>query len=473
MKKFITYKLLFSLLAVFIISSCSDEKLDEIDTNPNSPTDVPLTLLLPQVTADVVFAISGTDLAWYSSVFVEHTAGVHGQLQNADDRVGINATIGNNTWNTIYAAALADLKVIIEKGSEGGTEAGNWVYVGIAKVLTAYTLGIATDTWGRIPFSEALQGSINRKPVFDSQQDIYATIQDYLDQAIADFGKSTIGNPGNVDMIYGGNVALWTKAAYALKARYHNRLSKRDPNGSATAALSALNNSFASASESMIFTKFTTDAIGEHPWFQESNDRSHHAVSNTFFNILSGLNDPRGSADFFKLVDGMVKPAPSGDTENDQAGVLYSRASAKVVFATAPMPLITYDEIKFIEAESNLRLGNAPEAKAAYEEAVEAALTRVGVTEDDITAYLAQPEVVPATVTLDDVITQKYISFWLFQPIEAYNDYRRTGIPALNNVKGPAPRRFPYPQGEIDSNGENVPGVALTDGVWWDDGSED
>jgi hypothetical protein len=74
---------------------------------------------------------------------------------------------------------------------------------------------------------------------------------------------------------------------------------------------------------------------------------------------------------------------------------------------------------------------------------------------------------------LEDIIKQKYISFWLYQPIEAYNDWRRTGFPALTNSIGLPPRRFPYPQSEFDSNAENVPTVQPTDGVWWDDGTED
>jgi hypothetical protein len=52
-------------------------------------------------------------------------------------------------------------------------------------------------------------------------------------------------------------------------------------------------------------------------------------------------------------------------------------------------------------------------------------------------------------LTLENIITQKYIAFWLFQPIEAYNDYRRTLIPDLNNPVSPPPNRFPYPQDRL------------------------
>jgi hypothetical protein len=93
--------------------ACTDAILNDIDTDPNNPTDVPINLLLPKTTIDVFFTISGTDLAWYSSVFVEQTTGVHGQLQDATRRQNINPASFNNSWNGIYAGTLKDLQVII------------------------------------------------------------------------------------------------------------------------------------------------------------------------------------------------------------------------------------------------------------------------------------------------------------------------------------------------------------------------
>ena len=122
------------ILSLGIMHSCSDDKFDEIETNPNSPTEVPIKLLMPQVGVETAFAVAGTDLAWYSSVFVEHTTGVHGQLETADKRTAINSTIGNNSWNSLYAGALNDLNIIINRGSEGGAEDGHWNAVGIASV---------------------------------------------------------------------------------------------------------------------------------------------------------------------------------------------------------------------------------------------------------------------------------------------------------------------------------------------------
>ncbi len=454
-------------LTVGIFHSCSDDKLDEIGTNPNNPTEVPIKLLIPQVTVETAFAVSGTDLAWYSSVFVEHTTGVHGQLETADKRTGINSTIGNNSWNSLYSVALANLKIIIKRGSEGGKEEGYWNAVGIAKILMAYNYSVATDLWGEIPYSESLQGKVNRTPMFDSQEAVYTGIQELLDEAITDLQKESLTNVGATDFFYEGDTDAWIKAAYALKARYYNRLSRKDPQGTANSVLSAIANSFEDNSESLVFNSFTTDATGQHPWFQESNDRSHHAVSQTIYDIINDLGDPRGDL-WFGTVEGIVAPAPNGTATTDQSGTIYSRASQSYVTATAPLPIITFDELKFLEAEANLRLNKKPEAYTAYLDGVEAALERANVDSDDITDYIAKStvDVGENNLTLENIITQKYVSFWLFQPIEAYNDYRRTMIPEMHNSVGPPPNRFPYPQDEVAAN-PNVPERTIQNKVWW------
>lgn len=467
-------RILAVTMLLFFTGSCSEDKLDEIDTNPNNPLDVPLNLLLPQAITDVSFAISGTDLAWYSSVFVQHTAGVHAQLQSADLRSGnANNTLVNNTWGTIYATTMPDLNAIIEKGSEGGDEAGSFIEVGIAKVLKAYALAIATDAWGRVPYSEIGQGAELRTPTFDEQQQVYAEIQNLLDEAIADLAKGG-SSPGEADLIYNGNAANWTKAAWSLKARYYNRLSNINPTESATQALAAAANGFQSPADNFVFEMFTTQSTGEHPWYQESNDRAHHAVSQTFVTTLQNLNDPR--------LEEMVAPAPStgtitgapnGTQLNDQASVLFSDPTEQVLNATSPMPLMTYDELKFIEAEANLRLGNVAAATTAFTQAITAAMRRQapGLTEPEITAYVAS--VAGGALSLQSIIRQKWIAFWLFQPFEAYNDYRRTDFPQLTHPIGPAPLRFPYPQSELDANAANVPDTPITNGVWWDDSTDD
>ena len=475
MKKYIS---IFSLLLLMLFTfSCSDEIMDEIDTDPNNPTDVPIVMLMSGCTAATPYWVTGTTLAWYSSIFVEQTAGAHGQMRAADRRANINSQLSENSWAfQIYPRLLPDLKIIVAKGSVGGSEEGKWIDVGIAKVLQAYTFLASTDTWGRIPYIEATLGAENRKPAFDTQESIYSAMIELLDDAIADLQKENISTTAGEDYIYGGDPDAWILAAYSLIARAENRLSNVDATGSAARALSAAANGFASSEDDFTFDNWTASLGHENTWYQEENERKHHAVSVTFFDILDGVNDPRIPL-FVTQVNGEYVPAPNGTAVQDQPGTIYSRMTENVIYATAPLPIMTFAELKFIEAECHLRKAapDASSALAAYEAGLDAALTQAGVDPADADTYKAQPEVLPtdaANLTMDMIYKQKYIHLWPYGAVEAYAEWRRTGYPTMTNPFE-TPRRFPYPQNEVSGNPDNVPDVTPYVGVWWDDGTED
>ena len=467
-------KKLIYLLAAMLFTACSDKIMDEIDTNPNEPEEVSIKLLMPQVTTNAAFTINSNSMSWYTSVFVEHTCGVHGQLMEADQRININSQTFNNDWGYIYLDQLMDLSQIIKKGSEGGTEAGNWKAVGIAKILYAHTYSVATDCFGQIPFTQALKPSEYPRPVFDNQQTIYTSLQTMLDEAIADLGKTSVGAIGGADLIYEGNAAKWIKAAWALKARLYNHLSKRDPQGSATSALDAVSKAFQSSTDELKLDKFTEVATQQNPWFQEEADRGHHSLSKTMYDLLVANNDPR-LAHWFTKINGQYAPAKNGENQQDQSGTLYSKFTPELLSATTAVPIISYRELKFIEAEAWFRKGDKLKANEAYQAAVTVALTDNSISAADRNAFLTQASVSPGkdALTLELIMKQKYIAMFMFQSIEAWTDWRRTGIPQLQNPYGNVPRRLPYPDDEITTNGANIPAnITTAKGVWWDDGTE-
>lgn len=476
--KLIAY-LFFIGTVFFTINSCSEDKFDEIDTDPNNPYDVRIKDIMPQVTVEVPFNIAGTDLAWYSALFVEHIAGVHSQMRSVDRRLNITSSLGANGWLFTYSEVLKDLQTIIDKGSTGGTEEGEWYYVGIAQVLFAYTMGQTTDLWGKVPYSQALKGADIRQPKLDKQQDIYNDLQNLLDSAIANFEKTPVTTNVKGDLLLNGDITIWKKTAWALKARFYNHLSKTDPQGSADKVLECLSNSksFTSPTEGLIFTNFESTATGQHPWAQEAANRNHFAASKTvydLFNSLGASGDPRK-----KYISGNF-PALNGDAVIDQSGTIYSKISNDLISANASMPLITAAEVFFLEAEARLRKNNNVadyQCFNAYQNGVFAALTLAQIPTADLFAYLFDPSVLVSIdkLRLENIITQKYLSFWPFQSIEAYNDWRRTGYPKLKNPFGDPPRRFPYPQTEIATNknmSDNTTSI-YSNGVWWDDGSDD
>lgn len=453
--------------------------MDQINQDVNDALSMSAQSELPDAILKSAFETTGTDIAWYATVYVEQSAGTWAQSNDADNRVGQNAaSLFNNNWNSLYDV-LEILNDIIVKTSPGGSE-DNPYALGIAKILTAYNLAVATDMWGEVPWTEALKGSATLQPKYDKQSSIYVAIQQLLDDGISTLNTvttfSTVG-----DYIYGGSsataVSKWIKAAYSLKARYYLRLINVD-NTSATKALGVIANGFTGNADNLSFAKYQATATGENPWYQFLNDRSHLSAGKTLYDLMNARTDPR-IAVYFTKVGGVYNPAPNGTATKTQGG-LYSTSLLTQNGRTAATPLMTYHELKFIEAEAKFRTGDATWT-ASLQTAIESNFVAQGLTLAAGTAYYTS-QVVPRLTAgneLKEILTQKYIAFYEFEAIEAYNDYRRVpSFLTLNNPNnlissGGFVWRFPYAESELASNSANVPSIdVFTNKVWWAGGTE-
>lgn len=448
---------ILSLLLVFV--SCTDKILDEIDSNPNRVNDAPLKTLLPQVEVSLVTEVYGGGAGINTYYATEQNTFVLGG--NALEGGGFGGAI----WTSAYLA-INDLNNIKQKSVD--IEA--WTYAGIADVLKAFNLSVLVDMFGDIPYSEAFQGQFVN-PAFDKAESIYPEIHKILDEAIANLEKpSGLIKPTTDDMIFNGNNSMWIKTAYGLKARLYNRMSNVDAQGSANDALSALSKSFANENENFTFTKFANTTQNDNPISGTHNDQPGSCIGNGIYNTMASYSptgkvedDPRANI-WFTRVGGIIKAAPNGTALPDFGeprldGAKYSKPEI-FKFRTAPLPILTFIELKFIEAEVQLRLSKKTEANTAYETAVSLALKHasdfnpsVALTTTKIDAYKALPKVLPgaANLILKDIISQKYIFFYQFQSIETYNDLRRTELIPITDPTG-RPNRSIYPNSEKDRN---------------------
>jgi len=455
-----SFSVLLSISILFV--SCSDDVMDRIDTNPNTPTAVNVRLLLPHTIMSVVYGVAGNFTVRQMSFNVEHTSDV--SINNNFDPFFVNESL----WQNGYYA-LNDISVLNDYAERGNL----LFYKGISQILQVYTLSMLTDVYGDIPFTEALQGNAVRSPQFDSQESVYNAMFRILDEAVVNINANTPDNPGNTDLMFNGNRTLWIKSAYALKARLHNRLSKIDPNGSANAALSAISNSFVDHREGFVFTRYQIGTAHDNPWAGFQKAQRVFAISDSFINHMNTTsgninNDPRANR-WFNRINGNFVGAPIDNAPADPNFVAFSSPStANVIGDDAHQPLVMFDELMFIKAEAHLRLGQQDLALAALREAISANMRRNAIAEADITAYLASLNLQNAT--LNNIISQKYISFFLYNPIEAFNDWRRTGIPQLTSQRRQV-LRLPYPNTETNRNPNTPTGIneatIYTMPVWW------
>jgi hypothetical protein len=444
------YLLGFCSVFVLLLTACDTWIDPKLNIDPNSPASASYDVVLPTAQAGMAYVLGG-DFGRYASLLTQHNTGTDRQHLGIYNYTFTEADV-NNAWNTMYSGPMLDLQSLIDRSAaEGATH-----YQGIFHVLQAYNLVTMTDLWGDIPYSTALQGSANTAPTYDAQSAIYASANSLLDGAIAVLSAPAQGRkPGADDLIYGGKAANWIKAANALKARMAIHLAKADAQA-AGAALTALAGAISSNADDMQFTFGTAETEGN-PWYQFNTQRSGDLTFGAkIAAIMNGTNDPRLAA--------YCEPTKNGNyNDSSSMGPFYSSINSAV-------PFLTFTEMKFIEAEAQMRLGKAAEAHAAFVAAVKASLARTGVSDADATAFLAQASVDPGAtaLTLENIMTQKYVA--MYTQCESFSDWRRTGFPALAPVEGnEIPRRFPYPQSERLYNGGNMPaGLTIFSRVWWD-----
>lgn len=479
---------IISLGALFFTLSCSEDTMDDINKNINDPENMSSRLMLTDLMTTSAFSVTGSDLAFYSSLYIEHNVGIFNQMYNAEIRTGepTSSTTYNNSWGAIYGT-LRDLKIVIEKCSEGGEEEGNYHNLGIAQILSAYNLAILTDLMGDVPWTEALQPGVIFTPKLDSQESLYAEIFKFLDDGIANLSqKTTFPLLGAQDFIYGGNaasIAKWIKFGYGLKARYTMRLSHKSPKYADV--ISFADKSFANRGEEAKFTYNGTSS--KSPFNQFLADRNYFGASKSLHQKLIDRKDPR-DAKYFKPNTGQteIEFAPNGTPTQVQGR--YGLSGLTNI--TAPTFLMSYHEVEFLKAEAYARQGAAtlPQAKEALKKAITAAFAKVNVGltaaeatkyfDDNVAGKLTTPE-----ATLAEIMVQKYLAFYEEEAVEAYNDYRR--LKAMGNnfiqLSNPLntnmfPLRFTYGASDVTTN-ENIR-TAYGDGtyvykenVWWAGGT--
>ncbi|MDA8820628.1 SusD/RagB family nutrient-binding outer membrane lipoprotein [Schleiferiaceae bacterium] len=439
-----------AILAVAAVgfTACSDAWLEDYKLDQNRPSDVSMEVLLPS--AQAAYGMTQGDvLPRLTSIFMQQMTGTDRQSLAHNRYAQIGEGDFNTPWNNSYAGGLYDLKLIEDKAEAAGASA----YVGVAKIMTAMYLGVLTDHFGDIPYTDALQGADNLKSTFDSQADIYTTIFTLLSEGKDALAQPSSVTPGGDDLIHGGDLAAWAATADGLRARHLNHLSKTSQYNAA--------NVIAACDDALNAGVYCTigfeAALNQNPWYQFTViDRAGYISQfGTMYDMMEASSDPR--INLYRSADSLTMPA-YGD-------------------ATSALPIVTPFEIMFVKAEAQLA-GSASDARATLEAAIESHMTWLGVDAGDIATYVAA---LPATTDLELIMNEKYVA--MFSSSESWTDWRRTGFPTLSapadaNLSG-LPRRMPYPEGEYLYNADNVPmpltsspddkfGVTTTYRLWWD-----
>ena len=452
MKKITSQILLVTMLLVISVTSCKKDFLDKVNDNPNLPTSVSPKVLLASAQTATAFYVGG-DAQRYCGIYTQYITGYSRQFFGYGRYVFTEEDF-NNFWNNMYAGSMYDLNRIMTYATE---HPGQYDYYdGCAKIMMAYSLGVMTDLFGDIPYSEAFKGLDNKQPAFESQQTIYQTIQTLLDSAISQINNDPgddVVTPYEDDFMYNGDMSAWIALAYGLKARNYIHLTNVSATA-ATDALAALAGGLSSSSGNAR-VKFGSAVNYNAPWYQYINERDDILYDGYCIQSMITANDPRYGVYI------------------DTADVYWGTGYIGPYFGAdnSPIFFFTYAEQKFIEAEAYQRLGDTTNAQLALTDAVHASMAQYGVAAADDSTYIANNvDYANSTNRLGLIMNEKYVA--QFPQIESWNDWRRTGYPALTvnpGVLPQIPRRYIYPTQERENNPHCPQGSTLLNPpLWWD-----
>ena len=271
-----------------LATSCAD-KLDELLENPNA---------VNATTASPDFLLNSIQLNYQSLWYGVSDRGARLTRQinqgSALYEAAYAAGATNGTWSNAYANILADINFLLPLAEKSNLQR----HLGIAKTIKAMVLMDLVDTYGNVPYSEAIDPA-NFSPKVDDGATIYPAALKLLDEASAHFTAATSGGTPN-DYFYARNYTRWNKLVNTLKLKYHlnTRLVNADASKNAINALITAN-ALIGTGDDFVFRFGTTaaDPDSRHPKFAgqytagggdyQSTDFMHHLT------VEKGFDDPR------------------------------------------------------------------------------------------------------------------------------------------------------------------------------------
>jgi hypothetical protein len=539
MKKIVN--LLMITLTAMSVSSC--KKYLDVNTNPNQAVSATPDLVLPQ---SIVAVANQT---WAYNFYGAQVGGYlanGGGVSGWGSIISYNyqSTDQQGLWNNTYNIAN-DIQTVINT-TEG--QPAFVQFNAAAKVMKAFAFQRLVDQYGDIPYTQALQGASNVTPAYDKADAVYKNLADLCDQAITAFKANT--TPASTfrtaDPLFNSSSATteinrWIQFAQTIKLRLiiraQGKVQFTNTNFDTTIGFltddaivqpgyqkitgkqNPFWNSFAYTVANAVSAGATQYAPT--PWimsFYNGNKLTDPARAIATYKVVTPTTVSTGATTATKYpvatnqLGYQLADAGRGATPNswfkgtnatayDQLGIFKGPDAGQVIFLAA--------DSYFLQAEAALRglISGTPKTlfdqgivasyNYLYKNAAGAVPAGRNATADAI-AYRAANVTAPKPYLtnydlatsdaqrLEAIITQKYIALNMIIGDEAWNEYRRTGYPAVTTSATPQPletfaslvseataadrlpARLLYPNSEFVYNATNVPSVnKYTTKIFW------
>ncbi|MEO5888763.1 MAG: SusD/RagB family nutrient-binding outer membrane lipoprotein [Ferruginibacter sp.] len=451
-------------LSLFILASCTKD-LTNLNEQTKAPANVPAGTLFSNATRSLSDPLASASVN--TDVFrfiVKHWAMVTYQ-----DEVQYDFTtrfIPRSWWSIMYRDVLNDLQnsaqLITDDANLTDGEKAN--KLAIIDAMQVYTYSILVNTFGDVPYSEALNSTI-LFPKYDDAKTIYADLLTRISADITKMNATASGFSATEDLLNKGSMTKWIKFANGLKMKLALTIADEDDATAKSAVEAVSANAITSAADNSIFV-YLTGSPNQNPLYADivTGGRGDYVATQDFVDTLARLVDPRLSKYFSPNAAGLYKGGISGAVNSPQSD--YSQPGAKVIAPDAGNIFMDYAEAEFYRAEAVERGYSIPGTAAEhYSNAITASILYWGGTAAEATAYLANPAVNYATAAgtwKQKIGTQKWIANFN-RPYEAWTELRKFDFPVLTlpvAAKSGFPNRLTYPDTEATTNGDNYTSAA-------------
>jgi Starch-binding associating with outer membrane len=500
------FQILFAVTILVFTMGCS-KKFEDYSQNKNLPLQVPPSLILPTIQNDLI-VYPGGDIDKNCQFIVSNYT-----------YYGLN-----QYWSGSASLNYGTLRNVLAMESEARRLAGtdNNPYHALGLFFRAFFFVDMTEKVGDLPMTEALQGLNNPAPKYDTQKEIFrqsllwldsanTMLADFLNNGFLEFSgdfyyKERLSAPLNGS---NGRDALveWQKVVNSYKLRVLIELSKHADDAELNVK-QQFATIFNNPDQYPIFTGNDDNLQyvynSNYNYYPDNptnygNNAGRLNIAATLLNNLSELHDiramiiaePARGLGFSDTSYESYKGGNSGDDISTLAILsgqgkisLYNYNHYYTTYTAEPTLILSYPEVCFCIAEAINRGWISGNADTWYQNGTKAMWDFYGITDGDnevvlqkadggaitytvpfsFTAYFNQPLVKYKGNNadgLDQILTQKYLAYARNSGLQAYYQWRRTGVPAFdagsgNGNGGIIPKRFQYPTNELSVNAANL-----------------
>jgi hypothetical protein len=525
--KTLKYSIVLVMTSFLVLIGCKKE-FNNFVTNPNPDTQVPPSIILRSILSDMYSQSGDRNYAPFSQSERENQFTCSNYTYYDNNQYWS----GSATWD--YSTTLTNV-LAMEKEAARVAGTKNTPYHALGKFFRAWFFTDMTMKVGDLPLSQSLLGVVNVAPKYDTQKQVFQQCFAWLDSSntqlagfiangFNEFSGDIYHTERPINALSSRDALIaWQKTVNTFRLRLLINLSKKvsDPDLKVATQFANIYNNptqypiMGSMNDNLQYEYIQTLNPYPNSPLNFGNDALRYNMAGTYLNILSATNDLRAMivaepARGLGLADtayGAFQGAPSGEdlgtmTSQVQSGKIsligrhryWETQTAESCF------ILSYPEMCFNIAEAANRGWITANPETWYKLGIQASQGFYGIVDGANTVtfqaiggllgqdisytkhftfanFYAQPSVQYSTnvaTGLAQIQTQKYLAFFRNSGLQAYYEWRRTGVPAFNVGTGSGnssriPLRFQYPTNEQNTNSANWTAALANQGYTGDD----